>query len=193
MAEAIAESIEVESRVLVLTMIGTGARIGEAMALRVTDLDLDRETVTISRTLTKSETSRVVVSEGGKTKNAERTIKLPAWLIRDLREHLISLPNRDGWLSPSTEGNHLHPGSWRRRVWGPCVKALGLDGAKPHGLRHLHASMLIAEGRPLTEIAKRMGHANPGVTLSVYGHMIETDDTAAAEAIPDFGVRKSNL
>jgi integrase len=73
------------------------------------------------------------------------------------------------------------------------VKGLGLDGAKPHGLRHLHASMLIAEGRPLTEIAKRMGHANSGVTLTVYGHMIETDDSAAADVIPDFGIKRANL
>jgi integrase len=192
-AEAIAHAIEPSSRILTLTMIGTGARIGEAMALRVSDLDLDHQSLTISRTLSKDETSRVVVSEGGKTENAARTIKLPAWLVRDLREHLISLPNRDGWLFPSVEGNHLHPGNWRRRVWNPCVRSLGLDGVKPHGLRHLHASLLIAEGVPLPEIAKRMGHANSGVTLTVYGHMIPTDDSAAASAIPDFGVVKANL
>ena len=73
------------------------------------------------------------------------------------------------------------------------MKGLGLDGAKPHGLRHLHASMLIAEGRPLTEIAKRMGHANSGVTLTGCGHMIETDDSAAADVIPDFGIKRANL
>jgi integrase len=69
-AEAVAEAIEPESRVLVLTMIGTGARIGEAMALKVSDLDLDRQRLTISRTLSKDETSRVMISEGGKTENA---------------------------------------------------------------------------------------------------------------------------
>lgn len=36
-AQAIADAIDPESRVLVLTMIGTGARIGEVMALRVSE------------------------------------------------------------------------------------------------------------------------------------------------------------
>jgi integrase len=63
--------------------------------------------------------------------------------------------------------------------------------ARPHGLRHLHASSLIAEGRSLTEIAHRMGHANAGVTLAVYGPLIETDCSQAKSVIPDFGAGAS--
>ena len=44
--------------------------------------------------------------------------------------------------------------------------------------------MLIAEGIDLAEVA---GHAHPGVTLSIYGHMMHSEDSASAEAVPDFG------
>jgi hypothetical protein len=43
--------------------------------------------------------------------------------------------------------------------------------------------MLIAAGLPITTVAARLGHANPGVTLSVYSRLFAADDTAASAAI----------
>ena len=45
--------------------------------------------------------------------------------------------------------------------------------------------MLIAEGIDLAEVARRLG-THPGVTLSIYGHMMHSDYSASAEAVPDF-------
>ena len=64
-----------------------------------------------------------------------------------------------------------------------ACKHLGLPHLSPHGLRHLHASLLLAEGLPLPEAARRLGHANPSITAAVYAHAISKDDTAAAQAI----------
>jgi integrase len=52
-----------------------------------------------------------------------------------------------------------------------------------HSLRHAHASLLIREGRQLTEVAYRLGHSDPAITLKVYGHWFERDDRGAADAI----------
>jgi integrase len=52
-----------------------------------------------------------------------------------------------------------------------------------HALRHTHPSALIADGLDVVLIARRLGHANPTVTLNVYGHLFKRDDRAAARAI----------
>jgi integrase len=52
-----------------------------------------------------------------------------------------------------------------------------------HALRHAHASALIAAGVDVVTIARRLGHANPTVTLRIYAHLFKKDDTEAIEAI----------
>ena len=60
---------------------------------------------------------------------------------------------------------------------------LSLPRITPHGLRHLHASLLIAEGVPITAVSARLGHANPQITLKIYAHALPGQDRMAAEAI----------
>jgi integrase len=45
-----------------------------------------------------------------------------------------------------------------------------------HALRHAHASMLIAARRPITEVAARLGHSNPAITLAIYARLFDPDD-----------------
>lgn len=55
--------------------------------------------------------------------------------------------------------------------------------------RHTHASELLSKGVPLPTVSKRLGHANPSITLSICAHALEADELAAAkiwdEAIVD--------
>jgi integrase len=60
------------------------------------------------------------------------------------------------------------------------MKALGLKSTL-HGLRHTHVSQLIAAGLDVLTISRRIGHASPAITLSVYGHWFKNTDTRAAE------------
>jgi len=50
-------------------------------------------------------------------------------------------------------------------------------------LRHTHASSLIAAGIDILTISRRLGHANPKITLSVYGHLYGNTDGKAAQAV----------
>jgi integrase len=52
-----------------------------------------------------------------------------------------------------------------------------------HTLRHTHASSLIAAGVDILTISRRLGHANPKITLSVYGHLYGNTDDKAAQAV----------
>lgn len=52
-----------------------------------------------------------------------------------------------------------------------------------HDLRHLHASILLAEGMPVREVSQRVGHANTTTTMNIYAHVLEGADQAAADAM----------
>jgi integrase len=72
------------------------------------------------------------------------------------------------------------------REWLRTCEAVGLPRVMFHALRHTHASALIAAGLDVVVISRRLGHANPTVTLNIYGR----SDPAAAAAIEIiFGTR----
>jgi integrase len=57
----------------------------------------------------------------------------------------------------------------------------GLRGISLHSLRHGHASQLLSEGVPIPAVSKRLGHANPTITLKLYSHALESDELAAVQ------------
>ncbi len=59
----------------------------------------------------------------------------------------------------------------------------GVPRCTPHGLRHLHASLLLGKGLPLTAVSARLGHASPQITMSIYAHALNEHDAEAAELI----------
>ncbi|MCW2499638.1 MAG: hypothetical protein JWN87_1314 [Frankiales bacterium] len=73
-----------------------------------------------------------------------------------------------------TEEGDLIPHRWFMiNVWEPAVEAAGLDPKPtPHDLRHTHAALLIADGRPLSAIKDRLGHESILTTDGTYGYLL---------------------
>jgi integrase len=88
----------------------------------------------------------------------------------------------DDPLFGNLEGGPLRP-SAISSDWGDVAERLGMREVTFHGLRHTHASQLIASNIDIVTISKRLGHAKPSVTLAIYAHMFHTDDSKAAAAI----------
>lgn len=184
---SIVDSTDQRYRVLVLTIYGTCIRIGEALAIRVSDLG-STGTLTMERTVSKDKDGKPVVISSPKSHARNRTITLSRSLMAELKRHVLEGGMRgEDRLFPSPKRKLLPPHRLSTRYWKPAVDDTGISGALLHGLRHLHASILIDAGRPLPEIAARLGHADPNVTLSTYAHFMDTDDSGSAEAVPDLG------
>jgi integrase len=83
-------------------------------------------------------------------------------------------------------GGPLPPRRFSARYWRPAARAVGYPSVTPHQLRHLHVTQLLEKGRPLTEVAARLGHRNMRVTAERYAKWIQPDDSGAADATPDF-------
>jgi integrase len=160
---------------LVAILAYTGMRPGEALHLRWQDVGSDELHVGGAFDLTAS------AAKGTKTGEV-RDVQLIAPLAQDLAEWRL----RCGRPTPNTRVL-LHPsgstwtknlwGNFGRRTWKPAVAAAGVardDGRSivPYDLRHTAASLLLAEGRNVFEVAEQLGHG-PEQTLRTYGHVVK--------------------
>jgi integrase len=176
---AIAELIDDRYQALVFVLAATGLRIGEALALRKDDVvEVPRLALRVERSL------RDDASFGPTKSGRSRLVTLPPWSVEIIREQLGRTDSE--LLFPSPEGRPLPPRRFSSRYWRPAAKKAGWADVTPHRLRHLHVTQLLEMRRPLTEIAARLGHANPRVTAEVYAKWIQLDDSGAADATPDF-------
>jgi integrase len=151
-----------------LSVLGYGGlRPGEALALRFSDID--HGTISVTKAIAYGE-------EKGTKTGATRVVRPPSAVARDLAEWKLGSPMPFGLVFPrKTDGKPWtrHDwNNWRRRRFGPASKAAGLEGFRPYDMRHSAASLLIAENRPITEVAAQLGHS-PAVCLSVYAHVME--------------------
>jgi integrase len=170
----------------------TGMRLGEILALREQRVNLDSGVIEVREALEETK-AHGVRFKLAKTKAGRRNITLPDIAIEALREHrkqLLETRMRlglgkapaDALLFANLEGKPLRP-SAVSSDWGDLAERIGRPEITFHGLRHTHASQLIASGVDIVTISRRLGHAKPSVTLAIYAHMFHIDDSKAAAAI----------
>ena len=84
---------------------------------------------------------------------------LPTLAVTALAEHLdrYAAPGPDGLVFRSARGKHLARSSFRRLVWLPAVRQVGLDGLRVPDLRHTAATLAAATGATTKEPMERMG------------------------------------
>jgi integrase len=164
-----------------------GLRPGEALAL--TWGDVRDRTIMVSK-----RASLGTVTEGAKSsRRSVRAVTMLAAPRSDLLEWQLASgrPQRLTLVFPAGSGHvwseHDYR-NWRRRVFRPAAKAAGLPGVRPYDLRHSFASLLLAAGRSVIDVADQLGHA-PTLTLETYGHVMreleglrQSPDEAIAEA-----------
>jgi integrase len=177
-------------RVLFETAYLTGAREGELLALRWTDLELPKRgtgKMAIRRSLSwarlKGEETRPRYFPP-KTKAGRRTISVPALLVADLKRWKLQCPkSEEGIVFPTLEGKPVCRDWLLRVAFYPTLSRARLRRVTFHTLRHSCASAMIAAGAPVTEVQHRLGHANPAITLQVYAHFFKHTESGAADRL----------
>jgi integrase len=130
---ALADAVGLRYRALVLLAAFSSLRWGELAALRPEDIDLAACAVRVTRQLNKP--GAVPVFGPPKSRAGRRVVDFADLIVPVLRKHLGSVPA--GALAfTSPEGTALSNTNFRRRVWGPAVAAVGLEGVHIHDLRH---------------------------------------------------------
>lgn len=147
-----------------------GLRLGEAAALRASDIDFLKREIRVSRQVQRANGKHVELRPP--KYGSERVIYAADELISTISEHIrVQMPDSepDSWLFPG-EGEHpLHQNSVGY-LWRKAKKAAGID-YRLHDLRHFYASGLINAGCDVVTVQRALGHSNASVTLNTYGHL----------------------
>jgi integrase len=185
--ERLASEVPERYRVLVLVAGVLGLRWGEAIGLRVRDIDFLRRTVTVAQVVEEAAGHLGVVSEA-KSAAGLRTLSAPAFLIDELARHLATY--RSGASADPDALVFIGPrgGVLRRRfgerTFAPAVARAGLDKSLTfHGLRHAAITSLVELGVHPRVMQGRAGHATSKLTMELYAHVPESADRQAAEAL----------
>lgn len=145
----------------------TGCRIGESLALKVGDVDVDRRRARIGRTWTDDGHGGSML---GTPKNGKaRNIAIPRFLMPQIKAQMDGMGD-DDWLFRATRGENVWTNAWRTRIWNKAVKAAGMEdaGVTIHSLRHTYASFAIAQGADVKTLQMQLGHSSPSITLNTY-------------------------
>jgi integrase len=162
--------------------LSTGMRPEEYLALKWSDIDLNKGTATVQRTLQRRKGGGWYYGEP-KTTRSRRTIPLPASLVRYLIEHKrhqaearlkagASYQQHD-LVFASLDGTPLMLSNLTRRHFKPILKSAKLPSSfRLYDLRHSCATVLLAAGENPKVVSERLGHASIVLTLDTYSHVL---------------------
>ena len=142
----------------------TGRRIGELLAAKWADVDLDKGILTLPQ-----------------TKAGERQF---VYLNEPAASVLRTLPRIEGnqyVIAGNVPGKPLN---FYRRAWNRILNRTNIEPFPPHGLRHNYASTLVAAGVPLETVGHLLGHKN-SVTTRKYAHHRPDQLHRAADTFTD--------
>lgn len=176
-------------RTPIVVALGTGMRRGELLGLKWGDIDLEAETLTVSRSLT--EVGGSIVEKTPKSRRGSRTILMPKFVVQELKQHrtrqtTARLSLGLGWSDRDLvfcddKGDYWKPNTFASG-YRKLAKRLGYK-VRFHDLRHSAASQLLKLGIPLVMVSQILGHSSPSVTNNTYSHVLTGMQEEAAKRI----------
>ena len=155
----------------------TGLRIGELLALRWQDVDLESGLLTVNRTVYEGH------FDEPKSRRSKRRIPLGPNSVAIIRSfHRIDTAP-SALIFAARNGQPLSRRNLLNRQLKPVCKALGLNGANWHWLRHAHATLLDSVGAPLGTVQALLGHASPEITREIYIGSVPENARKAVEGV----------
>ena len=159
-----------------MTLYWTGMRLGELLALTPKDVDLEKRTISITKSYQRLGRKDVITPP--KTPKIKRVITIPEFLAADIKDYMDSLYDLQ-------EGDRLFPITkyYLEHEMQRGIKESGVKRIRLHDLRHSHASLLIELGFSPLEIANRLGHEKVETTLNTYAHLYPNKQTKLADRL----------
>lgn len=159
-----------------MTLYWMGMRMGELLALNPKDVDLEKRTISITKSYQRLGKKDVITPP--KTPKSKRVITIPEFLAADIKDYMDSLYELQ-------ENDRLFPITkyYLEHEMQRGIKESGVKRIRVHDLRHSHASMLIELGFSPLEIANRLGHEKVETTLNTYAHLYPNKQTKLAERL----------
>jgi integrase len=164
-----------------LLALSTGLRRGELLALRWSDVDLNKRTITVRQSLSRVKGG--LIFQEPKTPLSQRTISIPkevVWELRKIMGRQSNVKQLDKKIYDDkydlvfcTEiGKPLDPSTFTRAFQRDLLAA-GLPKLRFHDIRHTFATISLQEGVSVRAVQEALGHYSPAFTMTVYSHVTE--------------------
>lgn len=173
------------------TLLATGCRISEVLALEWSDIDFENSQIKINKTL-----NRFQETNTPKSKSSIRNIDIDRATLLMLKQY----KNRqqiEAWQLGKTETvvfsvfvtKYAYACNLRKRL-NKHFNNAGVTNVSFHGFRHTHASMMMNAGLPYKELQHRLGHSTLAMTMDTYSHLSNEN---AKKAVSLFETAINNL
>lgn len=152
-----------------------GLRIGEVLALKNSDFDLENDYLYVRRTLTEDKNGKQVMKNKTKSMCGQRDLKISSYLKPYILEQIrISNTNKEGLLFTINKKYIRHHGvnSVLKRIFRTNL-GLSDDGISTHILRHTYATRCKESGVDVLVTKELMGHSDVKITLNTYTQIQE--------------------
>jgi integrase len=165
----------------------TGMRPSEYLALKWSDIDWDRGTVSVVRTLEKVKGSWRFADT--KRARSRRVIKLQEWVLETLKGLHVSkprsrcdVPEAADLVFTSPAGRPMYSDKLAQQ-FKAILRQANLPTIRLYDLRHTAATLALSAGVPPKVVAEQLGHASAAFTLDVYSHLLPHMQQEAAARV----------
>lgn len=176
---------------IVILLLNTGLRIGEALALEWTDVDFEHKRLKIRKNVVyvkkrskdgrKAQGYQTVQQNTPKTKSGDRIIPLNQEAVMALMA-VKTINGNCRYVFATRCGKRIHPRNIDR-MFRSVLRNCEIKGAGVHTLRHTFASRLFASGVDVKTVSQLLGHSEVGVTYDTYIHLIQEQEIKAVQAL----------
>lgn len=177
--------------VLYKTLLATGCRIGETLALEWSDIDFKKGIITISKTLNRYQETNTPKSKAGlrEIDIDKATVSLLKQYKKRQQVQSWQLGRSEGIVFTPFTTKYAYACLLRKRLQGH-FKSAGVPDISFHGFRHTHATIMLYAGIEAKDLQYRLGHSNISMTLNTYVHATKE---GAKKAVSIFEAAISNL
>lgn len=177
--------------VLYKTLLASGCRIGEALALEWSDIDLKKGIISISKTLNRYQETNTPKSKAGlrEIDIDKATVSLLKQYKKRQQVQSWQLGRSESIVFTPFTTKYAYACLLRKRLQSH-FKAAGVPDIGFHGFRHTHATIMLYAGIEAKDLQYRLGHSNISMTLNTYVHATKE---GAKKAVSIFEAAISNL
>ena len=177
--------------VLYKTLLASGCRIGEALALEWSDIDLKKGIISISKTLNRYQETNTPKSKAGlrEIDIDKATVSLLKQYKKRQQVQSWQLGRSEGIVFTPFTTKYAYACLLRKRLQSH-FKGAGVPNISFHGFRHTHATIMLYAGIEAKDLQYRLGHSNISMTLNTYVHATKE---GAKKAVSIFESAISNL
>ncbi|MFC6290627.1 site-specific integrase [Levilactobacillus angrenensis] len=167
-------------RIFFQLLESTGLRLSEGLGLEWRDIDFKAKTLSVQRARTAKGIGPT------KTPSSVRTISIDESMLASLHKFMIqaksdSLQMGNKYTDKQFIFAFKHVSA--HYYFQNIIESAGIESGRYviHSLRHTHATILMGAGVSPVDVANRLGHSDPAITLRIYAHAIKGNDQKNAE------------